>query len=59
MVMLLKNRGKTPQSPSRLLRICAISPSWELTCRCPYYPEKMTALAYRYEIIYIVYSITH
>jgi hypothetical protein len=25
----------------------------------PYYPEPMTALAYRYGINYIVYSMTH
>jgi hypothetical protein len=25
----------------------------------PYYPEKMTALAYRYGVNYVVYAMTH
>ncbi len=35
-----------------------IGDAWEFA-DVPYYPEKMTALAYRYGINYIVYSMTH
>jgi hypothetical protein len=35
-----------------------IGDAWEFA-DVPYYPEKMTALAYRYSINYIVYSMTH
>lgn len=35
-----------------------IGDAWEFA-DVPYYPEKMTALAYRYGINYVVYSMTH
>ncbi len=35
-----------------------IGDAWEFA-DVPYYPEKMTALAYRYGINYIIYSMTH
>ena len=35
-----------------------VGDAWEFA-DVPYYPEKMTALAYRYGINYIVYSMTH
>jgi len=35
-----------------------VKPPWEFA-DVPYYPEKMTTLAYRYGINYIIYSMTH
>jgi hypothetical protein len=35
-----------------------VGDAWEFA-DVPYYPEAMTALAYRYGINYIVYSMTH
>ena len=35
-----------------------IGDAWEFA-DVPYYPEAMTALAYRYGINYIIYSMTH
>jgi hypothetical protein len=35
-----------------------VGDAWEFA-DVPYYPEKMTALAYRYGINYIIYSMTH
>ena len=35
-----------------------LADAWEFA-DVPYYPEKMTALAYRYGINYIVYAMTH
>jgi hypothetical protein len=35
-----------------------IGDAWEFA-DVPYYPEKMTALAYRYGINYVVYAMTH
>jgi hypothetical protein len=35
-----------------------VGDAWEFA-DVPYYPEKMTALAYRYGINYVVYAMTH
>jgi len=35
-----------------------VGDAWEFA-DVPYYPEPMTALAYRYGINYIIYSMTH
>jgi len=35
-----------------------IGDAWEFA-DVPYYPEKMTALAYRYGVNYVVYAMTH
>jgi len=35
-----------------------IGDAWEFA-DVPYYPEQMTALAYRYGINYIIYAMTH
>jgi hypothetical protein len=35
-----------------------VGDAWEFA-DVPYYPEKMTTLAYRYGINYLIYSMTH
>ena len=35
-----------------------VADAWEFA-DVPYYPEQMTALAYRFGINYIIYSMTH
>ena len=43
---------------TRLAANVDVGDAWEFA-DVPYYPEKMTALAYRYGINYIVYAMTH